>query len=286
MTASKFFLCAILLFFAAGLSAEEASDKDLPGLWGLRLVAFGQNFPAYPSSSNQNLTILPIPYPVYRGKILRFGEDLEDIAEGKILDAKRVHISMGLSASFPESSDKLSGREGMPDLGFLIEAGPKVDLYLSGDPDDEQELSLSLQLRGAVSLDGLNATGRGFVFSPELEYLTRGVFKSETELRFRIAPTWATSNYTDFFYGVDPEFATPSRPSFDAESGYLNTEFLVGLNRKITDRLEFRGSIRLWVNKGSANSASPLYQRDYDRGIRLALFWTAWESKRRIATKD
>jgi outer membrane scaffolding protein for murein synthesis (MipA/OmpV family) len=135
-------------------------------------------------------------------------------------------------------------------------------------------------------LDGLNATGRGFVFSPDLEYLNRGVFDSETELRFRISPTWATSNYANFFYGVDPEFATPGRPSFDAESGYLNTEFLVGLNRKITNRLEFRGSIRFWVNKGSANSASPLYQRDYDHGIRLAIFWTAWESKRRIATKD
>ena len=286
MTALRLFMCAMLLLFATDLSAEEASDEHLPGLWGLRLVAFGQNFPAYPSSSDQNLTILPIPYPVYRGRILRFGEDLEDIANSKILDTNRVNLSIGLSASFPENSDDLSGRQGMPDLGFLIEAGPELDVYLSGDPDDEQELSLSLQLRGAVSLDGLDATGRGFVFSPELEYLTRGVFDSETELRFRISPAWATSNYANFFYGVNPEFATPSRPSFDAESGYLNTEFLVGLNRKITNRLEFRGSIRFWVNKGSANSASPLYQRDYDHGIRLALFWTAWESKRRIATKD
>ncbi len=72
------------------------------------------------------------------------------------------------------------------------------------------------------------------------------------------------------------EFADIGRPAFDARSGYLNTEFLFGLNRQITDRLEFRGSVRLWVNNGAANRDSSLYQRDINHGIRLALFWTAW----------
>ena len=221
---------------------------------------------------------------MYRGKIFSFGEDLEDIANGQILSTQRFNLSVGLSANFPESSDNLSGRTGMPDLDFLIEAGPELSVALSGQPEDDRELVLALQLRAAVSMKELDANGRGFVFSPELEYLVRDFWDSKSELRFRVSPTWATSDYTDFFYGVDPEYATPDRPSFDAASGYVNTEFLVGLNRKITDRLEFRGSIRLWVNKGSANEASPLYQRDYDHGIRLALFWTAWESKRRVAS--
>jgi len=276
--------CVLLCLLATEVNAEEVADEALPGLWGIRLVAFGQNFPAYPSSSDQNLTLLPLPYPVYRGKIFSFGEDLEDIANGQILSTQRFNLSVGLSANFPESSDNLSGRTGMPDLDFLIEAGPELSVALSGQPEDDRELVLALQLRAAVSMKELDANGRGFVFSPELEYLVRDFWDSKSELRFRVSPTWATSDYTDFFYGVDPEYATPDRPSFDAASGYVNTEFLVGLNRKITDRLEFRGSIRLWVNKGSANEASPLYQRDYDHGIRLALFWTAWESKRRVAS--
>lgn len=276
--------CVLLCLLATEVNAEEVADEALPGLWGIRLVAFGQNFPAYPSSSDQNLTLLPLPYPVYRGKIFSFGEDLEDIANGQILSTQRVNLSVGLSANFPESSDNLSGRTGMPDLDFLIEAGPELSVALSGQPEDDRELVLALQLRAAVSMKELDANGRGFVFSPELEYLVRDFWDSKSELRFRVSPTWATSDYTDFFYGVDPEYATPDRPSFDAASGYVNTEFLVGLNRKITDRLEFRGSIRLWVNKGSANEASSLYQRDYDHGIRLALFWTAWESKRRVAS--
>ena len=286
MTALRIVACALLSLLAMQLNAEETSSEALPGLWGLRLVAFGQSFPAYPSSSDQNLTVLPIPYPVYRGKILRFGEDLDTIANSQLLNANRVNLSVGLSASFPEDSDNLSGRSGMPDLGLLIEAGPELNLALSGGPDDHREFLLSLQIRGAVSMDGFEATGRGFVFNPELEYLRRHFIDSKTELRLRVSPAWATSNYANYFYGVDPEFATPDRASFDAASGYLNTEFLVGLNRKITSQLEFRGSVRLWVNKGSANNASPLYQQDYDHGIRLALFWTVWESKRRTTIRN
>jgi len=279
-------VCTLLLLAAAHLHAEETANENLPALWEIRLVAFGQDFPAYPSSSDQNLTIFPIPYPLYRGKSLRFGEDLEDIANSRILSGDRVKLSIGLNASFPEDSDNLSVRTGMPDLDFLVEAGPELKIALKGGPDEDRELKLSLQVRGAVSLDGLDLKGRGFIFNPELEYLARDLLGPRNELRFRVAPAWATRNYMNYFYGVAPEFATPSRPQFDASSGYLNTEFLVGLNRKITDRLEFRGSVRLWVNKGAANDASPLYRRDYDRGIRLALFWTAWESKRRAATKN
>ena len=279
-------ICTLLLLAAAHLHAEETADENLPALWQIRLVAFGQNFPAYPSSSDQNLTILPIPYPAYRGKILRFGEDMDNLANSRILHGDRVKLSIGLNASFAEDSDNLSVRTGMPDLDFLIEGGPELKIALKGGPDEDREFKLSLQVRGAVSLDGLDPKGRGFIFNPELAYLARDLLGPRYELRFRVAPAWATSNYMNYFYGVAPEFATPSRPRFDASSGYLNTEFLVGLNRKITDRLEFRGSVRLWVNKGAANDASPLYQRDYDRGIRLALFWTAWESKRRAATKD
>jgi len=286
MIALRIMACLLLSVFATHLSAEEVADESLPGLWGIRLVAFGQNFPAYPSSSEQNLTILPIPYPVYRGKVFSFGQDLDEIANGQILSTNRINLSVGLNASFPESSDNLSARAGMPDLDFLVEAGPELNFALKGGPDDKRELLLSLQIRGAASIDGLDATGRGVAFNPELEYLVRDVFDSKTELRFRISPTWGTSDYTDFFYGVAPEYSTPDRLSYDAASGYVNTEFLLGLNRKITDRWEFRGSVRLWVNKGSANEFSPLYQRDYNHGIRLALFWTAWESKRRVATEN
>ncbi len=266
-------------------TAVLAEDTDSVPLWELRGVGFGQNFPAYPSSSEQNLTLLPIPVPVYRGKVFRFGEDLEDIATGRIIHRERIKLSIGFNLSFPEDSDELNAREGMEDLDLLGEIGPNLLLTLAGGEEEDDELTLSLQVRGAVSADGLDPKGRGFVFNPELEYKIGDAFGTQNEIRFRVSPTWASSNYMNFFYGVDPQFATPVRPEFDASSGYLNTEFLVGVKRNISKRLQFKASARLWVNKGAANDSSPLYRRDYNRGVRAAFVWTLAESKRRKGAK-
>lgn len=271
----------LLLIISLPVRAADPPDADDQPLWEFKLVGFGQSFPAYPSSTDQNLTLLPLPVPVYHGKFLRFGESLEDLAEGRLLRSDRVDLSLSISAEFPANSNDVTGRRGMPDLDFLLEGGPEMRIRLEGDRDESRELNLSLQLRAAVSTDGQDTRGRGFVFNPELEYRARDLLGSRNEWRFRVSPTWATSDFMDFSYGVPPEFATPARPAYAASSGYVNTEFLVGLNRKITDRLEFRGSLRLWLNKGSANEASPLYRRDVNTGIRLALFWTAWQSKPR-----
>jgi hypothetical protein len=103
---------ATLLLPVAPLRAEETAAADRAPLWELRLVAFGKTFPAYPSSTDQNITLLPIPVPIYRGKFLRFSEGLEDLASGRVLDRDHLKLSIGLSSSFPEDSDALSIRTG------------------------------------------------------------------------------------------------------------------------------------------------------------------------------
>ncbi|HNP63421.1 MAG TPA: MipA/OmpV family protein [Woeseiaceae bacterium] len=281
MRCVSYLVTLLLLGCMSPTVADQAGDGAREPLWEFQVVAFGQNFPAYPSSADQNLTLLPLPFPVYRGKFLRFGEDLDELASGQIVDTDRIKLSLGISASFPEDSDSLALRSGMPDLDFLVEAGPEIKFRLRGNERDARELNLSLQLRAAISVDGLDGKGRGVVFNPEIEYLARDLLGEGNEVKLRLSSTWASDDFMNYFYGVAPQFATTDRPTFNATSGYLNTELLVGLRRKLSDRLEFRGSVRLWVNKGSTNSSSPLYQRDYDKGIRLALFWTAWQSKRR-----
>lgn len=281
-------LLLVLPFVLTTVRAADSTETEAPGLWGLQVIGFAQHFPAYPSSSDNNLTVLPIPFPVYRGQFLRFGDSLEDVASGRIVQGDRISLSVDFSASFPEKSRDLARRQGMPDLDFLIEGGPELKISLLEGLSGNRDLDLSLQLRAAVSLDGLDTHSRGFIFSPELEYRVRDWMSHRigagNEFRVRMSPKWASSEYADYFFGVADAFATTDRPAYLASSGYLHTEFLLGLNRKITDRLEFRGSLRLWVNNGSANSGSPLFQRDIDTGIRLAFFWTAWESKRRVAS--
>ena len=284
MTAINHRLAAAVLYLVgtATASADVTSQTDGDALMELRVVGFSQYFPSYPSSASQNLTVLPLPLPVYRGRFLQFGENLENLAKGKLIESSRVDLSIGVNASFPEDSDNLDRRRGMPDLDFLLEAGPELRIALGDPSNDERDLTLSMQVRAAASIDRSDIKGRGVIFNPELEYRLRNVFDEKTELRFRVSPAWATRDYMDYYFGVADEFATPERPAYSTEPGYLNTEFLVGLQRRLSERLELRTSLRLWVNEGSANRHSPLYERDYDRGIRMSLFWTAWQSKRKV----
>ena len=262
-----------------GASESEEEEEGLP-LWEMGGVAFGQVFPAYPGAGDQNLTLLPLPYPIYRGGRLRFGEDFDNIAEGRLIKRDRVKLDLSFNANFPSDSKDIDVREGMPDLDFLVEVGPEVKIKLTENTERRSELLLNLPLRAAISLDGFNSTGRGFVFGPELEYKIDEYLSPRNELSLRWSPSWATRDYMDFFYTVPPEFETAVRPAYEASSGYLTSEFKIGLKRQITDRLRFIGSARVWVNSGAANENGPLFVDDVNWGIRAALIWTFWKSKR------
>ncbi len=273
---------ALLGMSSAG--AEEAGEEGLP-LWELRGVAFAQSFPTYPASDEQNLTILPLPYPVYRGKFLRLGEDLDELAEGRFLRSDRINLSISIDATFPEDSDDIDARAGMPDLDLLAEIGPELEIRLGGGPVENGELKLTLPIRAAVAFDGLDASGQGFVFSPELEYEIERAFGSQNTVSFRFSPAWASDDYADYFYEVPPAFETADRPAFDASAGYLGTELKVGLKRQLSERWELITSARLWLYEGAQNDGSPLYRRDYGAGLRVALLYTFIKSKRRVEEK-
>jgi len=55
------------LFASAPVWAQD--EDEAPALWELRFAAFGRYAPVYPGSDETDLTLLPIPIPVYRGSV-------------------------------------------------------------------------------------------------------------------------------------------------------------------------------------------------------------------------
>jgi len=98
---------------------------------------------------------------------------------------------------------------------------------------------------------------------------------------FRFKPVWADEDYADYYYEVAPAFATAGRTSYDASSGYLGSEFRLGLERQITERLRFDGSAKLWINNGAENQRSPLFVDDHGVSLQAAFIWTLGTSERR-----
>ncbi len=273
-------LTAIFLITARGVAAPPPVAEELP-LWEFRFAAFGRYSPVYPGAADHNLTLLPLPYPVYRGSRLHFGDDLDEIAEGRVLTRSRVDLDINFNVNFGADSEDISVRQGMPDLDLLLEIGPELEFKLNNRPAVEGELLLALQLRAAVSFDGSSATGRGVLFSPELEYRLDQAFGRRIDWSLRWKSVWGSEDYADYYYEVAPDFATIERPSFNASAGYIGSELRLGFVRQISARLKFDGSAKLWINHGAKNLRSPLFQDDYGLGVQGAFIWTLGTSEQR-----
>jgi MipA family protein len=270
--------CAL---FPAILLAQDDSAGDTPPLWEFRLAAFGRYSPTYPASDEHNFTLLPLPIPVYRGSFLNFGENLDQVARGELVDTRRIRLGIDLDFTFGEKSADLPIRQGMPDLDFMFELGPELEVKLNNRTPEQGEFFVALQLRAGISFDGVDPTSRGFLLNPELEYRRDQVFGGDNLLSLRWKPTWASEEYMDYYYEVDPTFATLERPAYDAASGYLGSKFTAALTRQITDKLIFGVSASYYLNSGAENELSPLYRDDSGASIQAVLIWKLWESERR-----
>ena len=69
----KFFLIqlSILFFFGACFAQEKQSSP----LWELGLFAGAAQIPHYRGSDEYNIYVLPLPYFIYRGEIIRAGKN-------------------------------------------------------------------------------------------------------------------------------------------------------------------------------------------------------------------
>jgi hypothetical protein len=163
----------------------------------------------------------------------------------------------------------------------MLEIGPELEIKLDNRTPEQGELLLAFQLRAGVSFDGVDPSSQGFLLNPELEYRRDQVFGGDNLLSLRWKPTWASADFMDYYYEVDPLFATTERPAFDATGGYLGSKFTAALTRQINERLVFGISASYFLNSGAENELSPLYLDDSGFSIQAAFIWTLWESERR-----
>ncbi|TDJ42762.1 MAG: MipA/OmpV family protein [Gammaproteobacteria bacterium] len=276
---------ATSIVFAAGENNPAINDEiaEEKPLWEMNLAAFARYGPAYPASEDSQINIIPLPFPVYRGRFLRIGDDTDKPVTTRIFRRDRIKLDIDFGLNFPVDSDDVDARTDMPDLDLLAEAGPELELQFVKGPKLGNAY-LALQARGAFSFDGLDPTWRGLIFSSELRYV-RPVNHARTEFMARITPEWAGNEYMDFFYGVAPEYATPERPEYRATGGYLGTKLAFSVKHKINDDFELRTGVRFGLYQGARNRDSALYTAETNSGIYIAFLWKFWESARMADTE-
>ena len=261
------------------INASDNKNTTRP-LWELGFGAGGGWIPDYPAAGQNHFKGLPIPWVVYRGDIFRVG-DRRGLLRGRFLNTDKYEFDISLQAAFPVDSGDNNARRGMPDLDWLAGIGPQLRVKLFNNPGINR-LNLNFPVRAIFSTDLSSFENRGFVVNPKLAYRHENLTNKKLQLLASIGPIFATGKLMDYFYTVKPQFATLTRPAFDAEGGYLGSELTVFLSTKPAEKLRFFGGARVGLYTGAKNEDSPLFRDDLTVGVFAGFVWSIWQSERRV----
>ena len=279
-------LATVTLTATAALAEEQASPTPTPTptptpsqgkpLWEAGLVSGALSSPSYPASNQPNSRVLLVPYMVYRGKTLR--------SDGGGLGARMVRndavdVDLGFFASLPASSENIALRQGMPDLGFLLEFGPRATFKLA-QPTPGQRVTLEVPLRAVLDFGG-GVRHIGFALEPKLA-LEHAVAQ-DWRVKTSVALVFGDQQLNQYFYGVPQAYATATRPAFDAQGGLIGTRLGLDGGKRVGSDLYFYAFTRYDLHAGAANQDSPLFAQKQGNSLGLGLIWTIARSAQRAS---
>jgi MipA family protein len=240
--------------------AIAAQAKEVP-LWEFGLGVGAIAFEDYRGSNTTHAYPLPVPYVVYNGKFLKADRDG---VRGTLFNQNWLEINLSFNLTTPVRNDR--ERSGMPDLRSTVEIGPSFDFHLFRSENRKVKLDLRMPLRAAATVES-SPHIIGWTFSPRFNVDLRDPFGLPGwNLGLLAGPLFADRRYHNYFYSVAPQFATASRPQFQAEGGYAGTQTLAALSKRYP-KLWVGAYMRYDTLAGAAFVDSPLVQRKS--------YWTA-----------
>jgi MipA family protein len=252
----------------AGAGAVHAQEGPARPLWEVGAVALAASQQAYPGSDQKVRRGLVLPYLIYRGQYVRAENDGVGV---RPVHTPRYEFDISAAGSFGSDADQDPARRGMPNLGTLVEFGPRIKWHLGGTPEAGR-WRLDLPLRGVFDLSN-SLEYRGVVFQP-------GVVWSK-----RLAPGWiggvnlsaliADGRLARTFYEVAPRFATATRPVYQADAGLMAWRLGTSITHNLTRDWTVFGFARLDTVAGAANRSSPLVRQTTGStfGIGVSYTW-------------
>jgi MipA family protein len=266
-------LCAIALSTMPVRAAEEP-------LWEVGLGIGALGYDDYRGANSSHVFPVPIPYLLYNGSILKTDRDGVHAA---LFHQPWVEVKLSFNATTPVSNDRT--RSGMPQLKPTVEAGASLDFHLWRSDDERIRWDFRMPLRAAFAIEA-PPEAVGWTFAPgfALDFkdpLGYGGWK----LGFLSGPLFANRRYNDYFYSVAPQYATPSRPGYQASGGYAGTEFLTALSKRFP-KYWVGAFMRYDALTGAVFADSPLVQRDHYWTAGFGIAWPLGSSSQRVQVAD
>lgn len=274
-------LSQIACLLAALLIVPAAHAEQRP-LWEVGAGLAVLDLPNYRGSDLRQTYALPMPYVIYRGKLLRAdGSGLR----GLLIDSERLEVNISLNGSLPVNSDDDPLRQGMDDLDPAVEIGPTVNYRLWRSDDARIRLYARAPVRTAITVAS-RPEQIGWLFSPNLLLEVRDpVGRAGWNFSVQAGPYFNSRDYNAYFYGVKPTEAIAGRPAYEARGGYSGSQLMFTLSKRYP-RYWIGGFLRYDTLAGAVIDDSPLVQRTDAVSAGLALSWMFKESQRRVEADE
>ncbi len=264
---------AALMLAGAG-AASAADDAGLP-LWEVGFGAGALSLPHYRGSDQSHQWLLPVPYVVYRGRLLRADRDG---ARAVLLSGERVEFDLSVSASAPARSRDNRARSGMQDLAPTLEAGPNLKMRLAEGAGWQLDLRLPVHAVFTVNRD---ARSIGWTAQPALN-LDRQF--GGWNLGLQGGPLFGSRAYHGYFYGVSPSDATADRPAYSARGGFAGWRLTAAASHRFGPYW-LGAFVRADSLQGAVFEDSPLVRRRQHLSAGLALSRVFGVSNERVAVQ-
>ena len=213
-----------------------------------------------------------LPYLVYRGDIVR--ADRGGIG-ARLVHTDAMELDVGFAASLPASSSDIAARKDMPDLGTLIEFGPRLKGTLA-NPAAGGRVRFELPLRSVLEINN-GVRSQGYALEPEVIYEIHDA-GGNWRLSTSVSAVLGDSALNQYFYGVPAAFATAQRPAYEARAGLIATRLTINAAKSIGPNLRVYGLARYESYAHSANQSSPLYLQTAGTSIGVGVSWTLGRS--------
>ena len=259
---------------AEAVEAVEPAETRLP-LWEAGLGAAAFSTPAYPGADDRSNRGLTLPFLIYRGKVLR--ADQNGIG-ARLLDTDKAEFDIGFAAALPAHASDVDARRGMPDLGTLVEFGPRLK-YKFADWGEGGRMRFELPLRTVIEARG-GLRRQGWTTEPRLVWEKRGEAARWT-MEAQLGAVFGDRRINRYFYEVQPQYATAARPAWAANGGLMLVRTGLFGTWRMNPDLRVFGFVRYESYAGSANRDSPLMRRSTGASAGIGFAWTLARSQAR-----
>jgi outer membrane protein len=277
--AAAFLIPACVAHAAEPAASTQPAESNLP-LWEAGIGAAGFSTPAYPGADERSNRGLVLPFLIYRGKTFR--ADQGGIG-ARLLNTDKVEFDIGFSGSLPARSDDVDARRGMPDLGTLVEFGPRVK-YKFADLGDAGRMRFELSSRAVIEARG-GLRRQGWTAEPRLVWEQRGE-GARWNLEGQLGAVFGDRRINRYFYEVAPQYATAERPAYRADGGLVLVRTGLFGTWRVNPDVRVFSFVRYETYSGAANQDSPLMKKSTGTSAGLGFAWTFARSRARAYVNE